>query len=242
MEIKMDCIFCGGVKKLYFNPELRVYHCFRCNAKGKGKPKGYFSGYIAPQKETQVEPLPPSMPVFESPSAMEYLKRRNIKPLPDWRFCVLGKYNHRIIFPFWENGCYMGFQARAIKEHMKPKYLTAKGTKLGQIVYGVSRLKGESCTITEGIFDSIRFSNGVAVFSKNITDSQFSKLLKFRQIFIAFDKDAFHEVVCAGLKFYARGKEVNVVVFDAKDPAEVGTIDSMRTVKLFDFIKQIKYF
>ena len=143
-EIRICCPFCGDDEgfHLYINPQKNVYHCFRCDAKGK------FSSLIARFKiqstrETHknfkytdvVASLNPSkdevaplninefkpIPVGEAclnNVYYQYLRERGflLRDIIDYRlhYADQGKYKYRIIIPCFENGEFTYFTARTI--------------------------------------------------------------------------------------------------------------------------------
>jgi hypothetical protein len=90
-----------------------------------------------------------------------------------------------------------GWQARAIDpEDDRPKYLTSRGTKKTEQLYGLMEAKRESgpVLVVEGVTDVWRYGPGaVALFGKTISAAQVTLLRRHlgrRQILVLLDSDA----------------------------------------------------
>jgi len=74
------------------------------------------------------------------------------------RYCTVGRYTNRIIFPIYVNGRLRGFDSRALGDE-KPKYLRSKGfDSLNEGLYPfdyIVSMKPKYVILCEGIFDSL---------------------------------------------------------------------------------------
>ncbi len=231
-ELKADCPYCDGPRKLYVNTVNGLFYCHRCRVKGKITDeivKDVF-GEIPIQFE-EPEPLPL---VHESvravPRAMAYLQRRGIEPQDDWVYCVYGKYSDRILMPIKMSGKYYGFIGRAISDSNPIRYRTSLNLPTGSILWGFDRL-GDTATICEGIFDATKFSNGVATFTCNLSVRQATLLAnRCSSIEIAYDWGAEKDSVKAAMKLFDFGIPNKVIVLPKKDPAEC-TVEELAQAK-----------
>ena len=120
--------------------------------------------------------------------------------LIDWGVC----YTHHIEIelPPWsivipihdENGRLVSWQARDITETVRSKYLTAPGTDVKQILYGLHHVppSRRSIIVVEGVTDAWRLGRGnaVATFGQDYSREQVKKLRKcFDTVWIMYDAE-----------------------------------------------------
>lgn len=129
MEYNLKCPYCESQygspdpsKHLYYNTDKNVYYCFRCQSKGKGKPKTYNS-----QERTVVKKQPWRFPkhalrlsdVFDGEglirdAAFDYLRSHHLNPrkvATKYRLLLEGEY---IIFPVYEKDEVIFWQKRSV--------------------------------------------------------------------------------------------------------------------------------
>lgn len=253
LEAYINCPFChlrgltpNTTYKLGIHLTKHVYHCFRCDAKGR-------LSYLIPQipdekiiqeptKETDLERLPgPAIPLLQAPyPACEIIKRT--LSAKNWEVSEIAKYSYfveeykkgemnsgpRIIFPITMNGIYAGFQARTIYKDDRIKYISATGIKRNRVMWNYDRAftQREQLVITEGFFDCIRtgLDDAVATLGKIITEAQLAiiKLADFKRVIIFLDPDAEKELYANAdkLKLYVK---TYIAHATAKDPGDMTT-------------------
>jgi len=239
-EIITHCPKCSGEFKLYTNHQKHVFNCFRCGYSGRLTSTVLNKEIpFKESKETKITPLPEfKTPIMASDRALAYLKKRNLDFLPEWYFCHAGPYADRIILPVIFDHKYLGFQARTIhtvsskKEipitcwcgmvHIDIKrYMTSPGLLISKILFNYDKVPAPMCYVVEGIFNTLRFYNAVAAFSKNLSARQAELLAsKYSTIILAFDLDATSDICKAGNLLFSFGCVVKVLPLIKKDPAE----------------------
>lgn len=123
---------------------------------------------------------------------VQYLLDRKIDPfLYDFRFSLKSEYLRRVIIPFTRDGKIIYWQARAIDDDVKRRYLNCSMAR-DAVMYGydeLSRYDDAPLFITEGVFDAIPL-NGVCLLGSTLNQSKFEilKRSRRRKIFV-FDKD-----------------------------------------------------
>jgi DNA primase len=118
--------------------------------------------------------------------------------------CQTGKYANRVIFPFWQEGELLGFNSRALKSDMSPKYLYAKHTRIKDVIYPYFE-KANEIILVEGVMDALSLvQDGFTAIanlglSVNFSESKLKTLLKkgVTKIWLMFDNDE------AGKKAYS---------------------------------------
>jgi len=234
-EVNLVCPTCGK-KKLYVNKEKGVYNCYVCAKGGQYAhlPKrikdlvSFRSGdYTVEDIQFPAKTFSVIIPfdtviITQHDLSMKYLYDRKIRPREGWLFCFNGKYVNRIIMPVIFKKVVVGFQARTIVD-AEPKYLNSTGFPKAAVIYDYDRHDWESSvTLCEGIFDSLAFDNGVASFSKALSNAQAGLLAeKFDEITLCYDKDAEEANELAGWRLFKYGmSNVKVLELDRGDPAE----------------------
>ena len=142
----------------------------------------------------------------------------------------------RIIFPVYFEGNPIGWQGRDVsgrsdKDKKYPKALTGPSSSVGKegfkksiVFYGWDRIKdAKFVTIVEGPIDCIKgkIANAIALFGKQMSDTQFRRLITLRNlkvVFIALDSDAKVERIELAQRLRPFFKEVRLVSLpDGKD-------------------------
>lgn len=154
-----------------------------------------------PADDTPLDKLPLSHP------AVVYVRERRFDPQKLSRMwgigysknAVKGSAHGRLLIPVHDRidgeTKLIGWQARAIVPNDSPKYLTAKGMKKSQALYGLPQIKDTGpIVITEGVTDVWRLgSNCVALFGKTASEAQLKLILKNfrgRELVVMLDSDA----------------------------------------------------
>lgn len=153
-------------------------------------------------------------------------------------YCVQGRYRNRLIFPVWENGRLLYYQARAmydapgdkkfVKSLNPPKLPGTAGAT--DVVFNLDRARHfERVVVTEGPIDAIHAGpDAIATFGKKISMVQILKLYNagVRKIDLAWDgpgptepRGAWDESVRAASKLSGIF-DVRVVFLPAGDPGE----------------------
>jgi len=193
-----------------------VYPMGRLNSKPKIKQPtnvSWRTGWtVPPAIKLPVDPMFPVHDAATSAAAQTYLKSRRFNPGDLWRrwrvlYCPSGenaqpRFNERIVAPIYSapeihqhSPKLAGWQARTIAGDL-PKYLTAKGFKKSQMLYGLSAAMATTgpIVVVEGVTDVWRLkSNAVAMFGKTLSTGQQMLLRKHfsdRPIVFFLDDDA----------------------------------------------------
>jgi hypothetical protein len=101
-------------------------------------------------------------------------------------------------------------------------------------LYNMDRVKGDTCFLTEGPFDAMRFpSYGIALFSKMVSQRQVKVLMeRFKRVFIFFDdeKDAQKDARKLVMNLQAldiQAENSNICkTFSCKDPGSLSDEDA----------------
>lgn len=106
-------------------------------------------------------------------------------------------FSFSLIIPVFDRkGGLISFQSRDITGYSKIRY---KGVKAENCIkhykdtlYNLHLVKGDTCVLTEGIFDAIRGGDGfVCSFGTSLKSSQIRELSEFKNVFILFDSEDF---------------------------------------------------
>jgi hypothetical protein len=196
-EQKYVCPKCHK-KSFWYNVKTGKYYCFLCQFKGQDKnikntKISDIENYDTTQTEITIE-YPENYRCIDCRNdwedAFEYIESRNINPYSmkfgtdDFR---------RIIFPCFENGSLVYWQARYIYKIPKNKSkVDNPKIKRNDVIYNIDAIDKDKITyITEGIFDALTIQ-GQALLGANYTQGQISKLAKKNPIcsFVILDSDA----------------------------------------------------
>lgn len=208
-EFIFKCIKCGR-PKLYVNTKNGLYHCFRCDFKGRLKTKvtmadikeKYNMDNLIKQSKSTNKELN-LVPFFGKSLTEEQeiaLKNRGLTE-SDIRFyniCGRGQDN-RIQIPNFVKGCFTdivcAWQYDKSKVNDKnPKYLNTEGTLKSETLFNVYNLdKGiTKVFLCEGIFNAITAGrDAIASYGCSLSDRQCELILEKepKTIVIAYDSD-----------------------------------------------------
>lgn len=157
-------------------------------------------------------------------------------------WCDRGQYYNRLVFPVWEDGRLVYWQARAMweaNEHIeKGRYIKAlnptavPGMATSYDVLFNLDVAGhfDTITLTEGPIDAVRTGrNAVCTFGKQMSDTQIVKLYRRRprRVEIMYDgpsetepNGAFEEMIRLGKKIRPLFEDVRIVYLPAGDPGD----------------------
>lgn len=150
-----------------------------------------------------------------------YLMARRVDPVSmNVHFSMEREFLGRAIIPYMRAGKVIYWQARAINQDVKPRYLNCTGAKAA-VLYGYDRLHGWDNTplfVTEGVFDA-ELLQGVGTLGSAVTAEQIEVLKRSRRrLIFVVDRDK------TGGKFgqiaLSNGWEVTFVDADTSDSAE----------------------
>lgn len=204
-EIIFQCPKCNR-PKLYVNTINGLYHCFRCNYKGKLHNKASLSDLRNKYNitETQYKDTELNLIYFQIKPLTEEQKQalynRGITDSDIKYYNICGRsIDNRIQIPNFVKGCFTDvvctWQYDKTKVNEKnPKYLNSEGTKKSNTLFNIYNLdKGiNQIILTEGIFNAITAGrNAVASYGCHISDRQCELILEKqpKSILIAYDSD-----------------------------------------------------
>lgn len=206
-EVRFDCPnpVCDDVKqKFYWNTELHIGHCFKCNYSANllkiGRLLGIeYKGTLVsleqekPVKKKKIKKIkkrkggktPPGVPIFSSIKGLSYLFSRSVTEKEMIRYEMQWdgtKYSGRIILPIRDHkNKLVGWVGRHINKYTNPKYLFGPtGFASSNYLFGLNHFEsvGRELVLVEGPFDQIRYGRGsVATFGKHFSRGQLSLLL-----------------------------------------------------------------
>lgn len=221
--------------------------------------KKFFSegdGYVrkTKPKENKKAGFPKTMPISASANALDYMRRREIlaaesefglKFIPDdLRGAdgeLVSKCGNRIFIPIHdEYGTLSSWQARAIFDYQKPKYLFAPGFSAEEHLFNCHRVKKEApfLILVEGVMDAFGWclkgvtQNVVASFGKKISAKQVTLLKKLNpmKLLLAWDFNAQKEMYrfCEN---YGHLFDIRIVPLPGKDADECSVIELVEAAK-----------
>lgn len=161
--------------------------------------------------------------------AKRYLKRRGFKT-SQWRRYNLGispEYPSRIIIPI-EGELW---QARAITEWAKPKYINPEIEARHYIFNPVALNTYEEVVVTEGAFSAMAIGdNAIALVGKETPPEKLQRLLRSNVVrfSVALDADAGDASADLASRLHRGGKRVDVWIYEQGDPADGGKFDVMQ--------------
>lgn len=251
-EYRFKCPFCVKKAKtpdekghLYVNLDKKVYHCFRCGAKGSTKTnvEEYSTSTLEEAINTlryQVleEPQPEVdypcdvVPIVPTTLPWVYLTNRRVSEESIRRHKMSDGYYagaFRIFIPVFDSTGRMVFWvARAYQDvsDNAPKYMTPKGGTKNILFNLPGAREHDTIIITEGVFSALAAGpNAVATFGKQLTAYQLELLVSYawKEYVIALDPDAKDEAHnLAVYLIMGTGAKVSVVNFpEGEDPASV---------------------
>lgn len=206
-ELIFKCPKCGR-QKLYFNTQNGVFHCFRCDYKGRLKAKSTIQdiknnyNFNSLQKIVKNDEL--NLIYFNSVDLTEEqkqaLKDRGLTDSDIKYYNICGrKEDNRIQIPNFVKGnftdiiCAWQYDKTKIN-NKNPKYLNSEGTKKDNTLFNIYNIeKGvKQLILCEGIFNAITAGkNAVASYGCNLSDRQLDLIIEKepKSILIAYDSD-----------------------------------------------------
>lgn len=152
---------------------------------------------------------------------------------------------NRIIIPIYMEGKLYGYQGRIPQKSGELKYLTAKGTRISEILYGYDIFPRDSklAILVEGAKDVWRFGPGaLAMFGTHLSRKKVERLRKLgvQYVLVLLDGDIAtnpHGMqIIAGinsaLNYYELNHSIHVLP-DGKDPADLSQ------EKLYEYIQDV---
>lgn len=209
-EFIFQCPKCNR-NKLYVNTTNGVYHCFRCDYKGRLKTKAtlkdvkdrynidQLNKMIQENKDEQLTLIYfVSCPLTEEQK--QALKSRGITESDIKYYNICGrKTDHRIQIPNFIRGCFTDvicaweYDKDKVTDY-NPKYLNSEGTEKSKTLFNYFNIeyRVNQIILCEGIFNAITAGrNAVASYGCNISDRQIRLLIEKepKSILIAYDSD-----------------------------------------------------
>ena len=208
-EFIFQCLKCGR-PKLYVNTLNGVFHCFRCNYKGRLKTKTTLKDIkekhnmqsllnITNNKDEQLILIPfISVPLTEEQK--QALKNRGLSEDDIKYYNICGRQDdNRIQIPNYVRGCFTdvicAWQYDKTKiTNKNPKYLNSEGTKKANTLFNIYNIDNniDQIILTEGIFNAITAGrNAVASYGCSLSNRQCQLIIEKqpKSILLAYDSD-----------------------------------------------------
>lgn len=245
LELEIICPSCANLgetsgkfksKKCFYSPEKDCWHCYHCQAKGRGNPleksqpqltlltaangANYFLFTEELLKAYQEE-------LYESERALDYCIQRLLKGFKQFGLGY-DSGRDRIVIPVRdESERLVGVKFRAIQDSVEPKYIAETGSQAGFYF-----LKGEDATkvlVLEGEFDAMSarllgFSGHIVATQRNgANESQIKRLkaLGCKDIYLHSDADDAGLVLRADLFRSFEDNLREIILPDVKDVNEL---------------------
>lgn len=246
-EARFDCTYCvlNGLTPdtkghLYMNKEKGCYHCKRCGASGALNKKDGKLGF--PQYQSKGQSFK-NIDLFsfniKGKLVGGFFNRKKVYNYAIGRLpidIVMARtmwspdFPTRWFFPIKdETGKVVLWQARTILKEEEPKYLTC-GEKT-EYIYNLDCVK-DYAVVVEGPINALSTPHGVAVFGKDLSDTQFLLLThKYDTIYLALDYGAerWRDKMQERLEPFV---EVKIIEFeDEKDPNDLGPLEMERRIE-----------
>jgi len=190
-----------------------------------------FTGFVTSYHQSVVPiPAPPNWRLIDAP--LPYMMQRGITMEDVQRlgifYCDQGRYGNRLVFPVWEDGALVYWQARAMWESDAKDFLKAlnppkqTGAAVSSDVLmnlNTARFYPRVC-IVEGPVDCVHAGpDAVASFGKAISAVQIAKLYRagVRSVDLMWDADA-REAMLSYAPVLATVFDVRLVWLPEKDP------------------------
>jgi ribosomal protein L37AE/L43A len=170
--------------------------------------------------------------------ALNYILSRNINRDDIFRYqlgyCAEGRYAHRIIVPSHdESGALNFFVARDYTGKAYVNYLNPPVSK-NIIGFDYHLNWNYPLVLVEGMFDAIATKrNATPLIGKYLSKKLQQKIIEtgVKDIYVAFDQDAFTETLKISEKFMKNGVGVYVVELSGKDPSIIGFSEMNKLIK-----------
>ena len=235
-----------GNPSLNLDFDQEVYFCHGCGARGRisQHPELYelaenheIPRYV-PQKEIVIPDL--------AGAPLDYLKRRGFDEQVLKQFGVGGNQDRIWIPVTLMSGRNVGTITRFLPEFGDNRYMYSYGFEKRNYLFGTSCFKycDDTVVVVEGSLDCIRMhqigiTNTIAILGNRATSSQISllKLLGTRVV-LALDNDdaGIQGAKALGRVLQVAGHEVYKLDYDAKDPGELVTPESIKTRPFVHFM------
>jgi hypothetical protein len=201
-----------------------------------------------PRLPKRIQLPEPKQSIMEVPLARQYIEERRFHPVmlaDEWGvYATTGlpvTYPYRIVTPITYKRVPVSYQGRTYTG-AEPKYKACDRDKESihhkDIVYGLDKARDyDTCIIVEGVFDVFRIGPGaVATFGiKYRTPQVYIIARHFARAVLLFDDDPQarwqSEKICADLA--QRGLEVEELILDGHDPADMSDTDARAIRKEF---------
>jgi len=209
MEVRYNCPFCskrvGSADRsahLYYNTESKLWFCFKCHAKGKGKPKGtemspriqYHADKIEWGLPKDAEELSSFLdefnPVFNpgivTNAAIDYLIAHHVDPNKaayKYHLMIEGEW---MIFPVYHQGKLIYFQKRHVfrKEFMNPPIESKP-------LFWVGSHLLNTVVIVESYMNAIRLApmtQAVCIFGKYLKEQHAEEIIsRVKRVVVCLD-------------------------------------------------------
>lgn len=207
-EFIFNCIKCGR-PKLYVNTSNGIYHCFRCDLKGRLKGRVSLSdvrekyNLNALNKINKDDKTLTLIPLIKAPlnsEQIQALKNRGLSDSDIKFYNICGRQeDNRIQIPNFVKGIFTdvicAWQYDKSKVNNKnPKYLNSEGTPKSKTLFNVYNIEQgvNQIILCEGIFNAITAGrNAVASYGCSLSERQCELLLEKepKSILIAYDSD-----------------------------------------------------
>lgn len=209
-ELIFNCKKCGR-PKLYVDTKTGVYHCFRCNFKGKIKTRATLAGVrekynmdtlIKQTKENKDEQLTLIHFVYKplTEQQIKALNNRGITSADIKYYNICGRAeDERIQIPNFVKGCFTDVICawewdKSKVTNKNPKYLNSEGTEKSKTLFNIYNIDNnpEQIVLCEGLFNAITAGkNAVASYGCSLSSRQCDLILEKepKSILIAYDSD-----------------------------------------------------
>lgn len=209
-ELIFTCIKCGR-PKLYVNIANGVYHCFRCDFKGRLRARVSLADVCDKYNQDSLMKLTTSnnsndltlIPFFRKDLTEEQfnaLKSRGITESDIRFYNICGRdEDNRIQIPNYIKGCFTDVICnwqydKNLVNKRSPKYLNSEGTPKSKTLFNIYNIdKGiNKIILTEGLFNAITAGrNAVASYGCSLSDRQCELIIEKepKSILIAYDSD-----------------------------------------------------
>lgn len=257
-ELALPCPLCGDHRdRLFINLTTFLWTCHNCNESGnlisflervmeKDPFEAYHLATKLQPKAARTKPreilITPEVKLpglwLDDPDSMiqrgfwRYLFERGLDEETvrhyQMRFEVIGMYRGRVIIPIFHEGVVASFAARAIVWWEKPKVLYPYGTKVGEMLFGLDEIAGDTVILVEGIFDAIRLrGKSACTFGAHLSAGQRALLHQrgMKNILLMRDGDAAgrREAAKTARELKSDGFAVRIAGLpDGEDPASAG--------------------
>lgn len=217
MEQEITCPQCSNIsssgalkrKKAFYNEAKDMWHCFLCNASGKGVPDGSddaVSNVVSMQptkdfSEDHVKFYEDSYAslALNHPAREYLLKRLGASPLSfDYRL-GFDPVRNAIACPSYLGGSLKGIKFRFLDPNNSQRYISAKGSEVGFYIPGGVLADNQAVLLCEGEFDAISAKllgfegNVIAMQTNRVTNQIKDNLVKIltqaTKVYLSLDND-----------------------------------------------------